>query len=163
MKYHDTEDNLNPQYNIPILQEIIKRNNKEYSIDDLIIDYKRETGVDLNTAKNAVEYYFQHELIDLPKAVLQEEQHQQIDFIDCPSCHSSVAKSAAICFRCGYPMKEQEVIRRFKPSSAPRREIHSQQKPLGFWDIVWAIVVAMIIMSLGTGLIFAIAIILLRG
>ncbi len=60
------------------------------------------------------------------------------NLINCPMCHKEVSPNAKSCPHCGEPLRDVRVTYTVK----------EEKKGLGFWGVVLAIIVAVIIMSL---------------
>ncbi|WP_197063063.1 zinc ribbon domain-containing protein [Pontibacillus marinus] len=61
-----------------------------------------------------------------------------MSLIKCPACDNQVSTQAKSCPQCGHPLKPT-------PSTPPPQSKESQG--LGFWGVVGAVVVAIIILS----------------
>lgn len=81
----------------------------------------------------------------------EEDTNKEEDFnwklIECPSCHKEVSRFALSCPNCGHPF----------PENAPKSESTSSNTTsnnsndsggMGFWGIVMAVIVAIILISL---------------
>lgn len=60
--------------------------------------------------------------------------------IQCPACDNQVSTQAESCPHCGHPLKT-------KPTTTTTTPSEPQSQGLGFWGVVGAVVVAIIILS----------------
>ena len=59
----------------------------------------------------------------------------------CPACGSQVSKSAISCPNCGHPFRKERV-------QIPKPVIVPQKSGLGFWGVVFAIIVAVVLIGI---------------